>query len=366
MDRGRHGARSLVVKITFLLPMFLASPSGGFKVVYEYANRLQSRGHQVSVVHPRNIAPQKGLVESAKAVAWQGKLKLRHRPLVSWFPMNSEVDLQLVPDLRADFIPDADAVFATAYDTAHAVAKLPESKGRKFYLLQAYEDWNGPEESVRETWQLPMRKIVISRWLYRIAEEFGEAARTDYIPIGMNPDAFEITTPIESRLTPRIGMLAHPKENKGLRDGLAAIEMVRKEMPQLQAILFGTEPRESMPLPDFIEYEQRPSHLPALYNRCQVFLNPSWSEGWGLTSAEAMACGCALVSARNGGVDEFAVDEESALLAPIKSPAELAAQMLRLLQDRELRHRIARAGRERVRHFTWDRAVDAMEKVLNA
>jgi glycosyltransferase involved in cell wall biosynthesis len=347
--------------------MFLASPSGGFKVVYEYANRLQARGAQVAVVHPRNIAPQNNVLESAKALAWRGKLKFRHRPLVSWFPVHPDVDLQLVPDLRADFIPDADAVFATAYDTAHAVARLPESKGRKFYLLQAYEDWNGPEECVRETWRLPMHKIVISRWLYRIAEQLGEAARADYIPIGMDLGAFEIATPIEARQTPRVGMLAHPNENKGLRDGLAAIEIARKQIPQLQAILFGTEPRESMNLPEYVEYEQCPAQarLAALYNSCQVFLNPSWSEGWGLTSAEAMACGCALVSARNGGVDEFAMDEESALLVPIKSPDELAARMLRLLLDAELRHRIARAGRDRVRHFTWDRAVDAMEKVLN-
>ncbi len=43
------------MKVTFVLPMYLTSPSGGFKVVYEYANRLAALGHQIAIVHPRNI-----------------------------------------------------------------------------------------------------------------------------------------------------------------------------------------------------------------------------------------------------------------------------------------------------------------------
>jgi hypothetical protein len=45
----------LTMRITFILPMFLASPSGGFRIVYEYANRLQQRGHRVTLVHPRSL-----------------------------------------------------------------------------------------------------------------------------------------------------------------------------------------------------------------------------------------------------------------------------------------------------------------------
>jgi glycosyltransferase involved in cell wall biosynthesis len=77
-----------------------------------------------------------------------------------------------------------------------------------------------------------------------------------------------------------------------------------------------------------------------------------------------MACGCALVSAANGGVNEFAKNGRSALLAPVKAADELARQILRLLRDEKLRRRIARKGNEEVQHFTWDRAVDSLEKLL--
>ncbi|MGH8692819.1 MAG: glycosyltransferase family 4 protein, partial [Burkholderiales bacterium] len=258
-----------------------------------------------------------------------------------------------------------DVVIATAFDTAFPVSGYPANKGRKFYLIQSYEDWNGPPGRVRESWSLPLHKIVISKWLLRIAEEMGESARTDYIPIGMDFSQFNITTPVERRAAPRVGMLAHPNEIKGLKDGLAALEIVRGQRPDLQAVLFGTSPRADE-IPDWIEYEYRPAPegLQSLYNSCQVYLHPSRREGWGLTAAEAMACGCALVSAENGGVDEFATDGESALLAPVKSPALLARQVTRLLEDHSLRHRLAQQGSQQVRRFTWDRAVDSLERLL--
>lgn len=39
-------------KIIILLPCLAWSPVGGFKVVYEYANRLVAVGHEVTIVYP--------------------------------------------------------------------------------------------------------------------------------------------------------------------------------------------------------------------------------------------------------------------------------------------------------------------------
>lgn len=353
------------MRITFVLPMYLDNPSGGFKVVYEYANRLRRRGHQVSVVHPRNLEPQHAVKEQIKSLFWEPKLKLTHRPLIPWMDIHPEVKLLLVPDLREEFIPDGDAIFATAFQTAFWVNDYAERKGSKFYLIQSYEDWNGPGDRVRKSWFLPLHKVVISQWLMNTAIDYGEEGRTEYIPIGLDLAHFRITLPIENRKTPRVGMLAHPNENKGTRDGINALEKIRAEISDLQVVLFGTTER-SPELPEWVDYMRRPTpeQLVELYNSCQVFLNPSWIEGWGLPSAEAMACGCALVSAANGGVNEFAKNGRSALLAPVKAVDELARQTLRLLRDEKLRLRIARKGNEEVQRFTWDRAVKSLEKLL--
>ncbi len=353
------------MKVTFVLPMYLDSPSGGFKVVYEYASRLQERRHQVSVVHPRNIEPRNEVKDKVKSRLWSFRLRLKHRPLIPWINIHPEVRLVLVPDLREEFIPDGDVIFATAYETAFWVNSYGRRKGRGFYLIQSYENWRGPDDRVRQSWLLPLRKVVISQWLMNIARSYGEEDRTDYIPIGLDFSQFRITTPIDQRNTPRVGMLAHLNENKGTKDGISALEMVRAEVPGLQAALFGSHPRNAE-IPEWIEYVRQPSQeqLVDLYNSCQVFLNPSWVEGWGLTAAEAMACGCALVSTANGGVNEFAANGKSALLAPVKAPEELAKQLLRVLRDEKLRSRLAREGSKQISQFTWDRAVSSLEKLL--
>ena len=345
--------------------MYLNVPSGGFKVVYEYANRLNRRGHQVTIIHPRNIDAADGLAEQVKATLWQYKVQANNHPLIPWFKIDVEVGLDLVTDLREQFIPNGDAIFATAYETASPVFSYSSKKGRKFYLIQSYETWNGEELSVRASWKLPLHKIVISRHLLRQAGDLGESARTSYIPNGLDFSIFNLTTPIPDRASPRIGMLAHPNEAKGMKDGIQALQAVKERIPDLQAVLFGTEPRCG-DMPSWIEYVQRPSQqeLVWLYNSCRIFLNPSWTEGWGLPAAEAMACGCALVSADNGGVNEFAIDEENALIAPVKCPELLAEKIIRLFSDDVMRIKLATAGYQNIRKFTWDRAVDSLEQLL--
>ncbi len=350
------------MRITFVLPMYLDRPAGGFKVVYEYANRLQARGHRVTAVHPRNPDPQPGVEQKVKSFLWHYKIKWRDRVVAPWFA--GDHGMSLVSDLREQCIPDGDAIFATGYQTAFRVARYGPSKGRKFYLIQHHETWLGPEDEVNRTWALPLHKVVIARWLARLAREFGADGDVTYIPNGIDFSRFTLVTPIASRPR-RVAMLAHSFAWKGMADGLAALEMVRAQAPDLEAAMFGAHPRPPE-LPAWIEYVQQPApeDLLALYNSCAVFLHPSWSEGWPLPPAEAMACGCALVSAANPGVQDYAEHEVTALLAPVKRPAALAEQLLRAVSDDALRLRMADAGHRHIQQYTWKRAVDAIEALL--
>jgi len=354
--------------------MFLESPSGGFKVVYEYANRLQRRGHKVTLVHPRNISPSTGLIDLVKQHLWAPRLRWRHRgEPIPWFPLDRSVKVELVADLRERFIPDGEVIIATAFQTAAAVASCGRRKGQRFHLIQSFESWMGAEEAVRESWRLPLRKIVVSGWLEQIAREIGVEDQTTRIPIGLDFTHFRVTQPIEDRWPARIGMLAHPLPIKGTSDGFTALEIVRRQHPEIEAVVFGTEQpgwrlESGSSWPDWISYQQQPApaELVALYNSCQIFLHPSRLEGWGLPGAEAMACGCALVAARNQGIEEFAVDEVNALLAPVESPSILAEKVLRLLGDGPLRRRLAREGARHIQRFDWERSVTQFEELVSS
>jgi len=93
-------------------------------------------------------------------------------------------------------------------------------------------------------------------------------------------------------------------------------------------------------------------------------LCPSWREGFGLPSAEAMACKCALVTTDHGGSGDYAYHEKTALVSPPKNPEKLAENLIRLLENEELLRTIAQEGYEYITKFTWNKAVDKIEKLF--
>jgi len=360
------------MKITFVLPGYIEYPVGGVKIVYEYANRLAARGHKVHIVHPHQRQKARSFIEST--ISFLRRIKAKRRPF--WFPIRPDVQSLLVADYREKFVPAADIIFATAWDTAPHVHSYGSDKGEKFYLIQHYELWDGSKEEVDQTWRLPLKKIVIAKWLRfsspnviaksrsHLAITFGEEKRTFYIPNGLDFSHLKVVKLIENR-SPHIVMLYHLWAWKGSADGIRALEMVHERYPNCQITLFGV-PDRGDDIPTWITYIQKPSHeqLLDLYNNCSVFVHTSWTEGWGLTPAEAMACGCALVATDNEGVQDYARHQVNALIVEKKQPHAIAQGIIRYLEDEELRTHLAKQGNQDIQQFTWERAVFAMEKVI--
>src|ERR671916_220873 len=102
------------MRINILLPFFPKLPVGGFKVQYEYANRLAARGHAVTVVHPCTVEQPRGwkarLARASKRVADS----LADQSRVGWHALGEGVRLLSVPDLRERFLPAADVTVATS------------------------------------------------------------------------------------------------------------------------------------------------------------------------------------------------------------------------------------------------------------
>ena len=92
----------------------------------------------------------------------------------------------------------------------------------------------------------------------------------------------------------------------------------------------------------------------SLYRSADVFAFPSWAETFGIPLVEAMACGVPVVAADIEVNREVAAD--AAVYHAVSNPESLAAQLIRVLEDRELREQLATIGRQRSKQFTWDRA----------
>lgn len=351
------------MRVTFLLFAKVHAPIGGVKVVYEYANRLADRGHAVTVVHAVFLRKSDGALRRAARLLrfWLRRAGGRHTS-AAWFTLRPAVRQQWVRWPDAAVVPDGDVVVATAWASAEWVASYPPSRGRKAYLLQHLETWAGDPERVLATWKLPLRKIAVARWLVELAAARGEEAAL--IPNGLDFTAFGLDRPIAARAPDAVALLCHWRPYKGTRDALAALELARKSAA-LSVTMFGVKARPAW-VPPWVCYERNPAQarLREIYNEAAVFIAPSRHEGWGLPACEAMLCGCALVASDAEGHREFAIPETTALVFPAGDARAMAQALLRLVGDPPLRVRIAQAGNQHVRQFTWERAVTAFEDEL--
>lgn len=95
----------------------------------------------------------------------------------------------------------------------------------------------------------------------------------------------------------------------------------------------------------------REDQLPSLYSGAELFVYPSWYEGFGLPPLEAMACGTPVASSTGGSLPEILGDA-----AFYFDPADVEAlrhAIQQLLNNQDLRSRLVEKGLQRAGKFTW-------------
>lgn len=104
--------------------------------------------------------------------------------------------------------------------------------------------------------------------------------------------------------------------------------------------------------------------LPALFAAHDIYVFPSLYEPFSLTLIHALGEGIPTIASDAGGNTEIVVDGVTGLVYPRGDSNALADRIARLAREPELRHRLARAGKEAATRFTFDTMVDRMERVL--
>lgn len=197
------------------------------------------------------------------------------------------------------------------------------------------------------------------------------------------------------RETPSVGNLkrllfvGRVSPEKGVHDLIEAFLIVAKEWPEVQLDIAGpidTLPREfivgvsddpavthlaSFYDVDYGSYLRQmvPSHLAdrvnflggmpqsglvEYYQAADVLVNPSYSESFGMSLVEAMACEKPVVATRVGGMVDIVDEGRTGYLVDRGEPQALAEAILHLLPDEALRDEMGKAGRQVVlERFSW-------------
>ncbi|HQQ06818.1 MAG TPA: glycosyltransferase family 4 protein, partial [Candidatus Omnitrophota bacterium] len=212
------------MRITFLTPHI--GSSGGVRIIMGYAHRLAQKGHQVTVV-----CPMKSRLRS-----FFHNL-VRTKP--AWIDLSAR--LKFVAVLSEKYLPQADAIVATAWQTAGLVNTLPADRGKKFYLIQHYESlFHGNKAEVDATYRYPIRQIVVSTWLKEIMlKQFNSHAELIEDPVDL-----DVLYPTRSAFNKDkvIGLLSHPWEWKGTSERIECFKRAQKQIPGIKLIMFGAQP----------------------------------------------------------------------------------------------------------------------------
>lgn len=353
------------MRISFVLPH--AGTAGGIRVVAAYAERLQRRGHEVFVVS--TPFPSRGLRGTARTLA-QGRWPKRppeDAPYLDPLPIEHRVLESVRPVTDAD-MPDADAVVATWWETAFAVADLSPSKGTKFHFVQHHEVFEDqPKHIVAGCYYLPLHRITISAWLQEtLAERYGDHD-VDLVPNSVDTALFK-AKPRERGTPPTVGFIYSRTAFKDAPTALAALALMREAMPGVRILAFGHDaPAGGGALSKGAEFVPSPpkERIPELYAACDVFLMTSRSEGFSLPVLEAMACGTPVVATATGCGPEMLGDGEAGRVVPVGDAPAIAAAALEILsQPAPAWCAMSDAASARVRGYTWEDATTRFEAAL--
>ncbi len=165
---------------------------------------------------------------------------------------------------------------------------------------------------------------------------------------------------------------------KGLFTALEALAMVVPEFPGLRYSICGTGPLENELRTRIVELKLEPhvhlrgwldqAELRREYADAHAFLHPSEltgeqdQEGVPNSMLEAMATGLPVLATWHGGIPEAVEHEADGLLAPEKSPRQLAELLRRLLREPGLLPRLSQNAALSVRaNYGLRSAVEALE-----
>jgi phosphatidyl-myo-inositol dimannoside synthase len=235
--------------------------------------------------------------------------------------------------------------------------------------------------------------VAISEWTASRARELFDDARLDaaarlrVVPLGTDARRFRPDPAAAEQLRRDRGLpagrwlvtVARLVEYKGIDTVIELLARLAPDFPNLHYAVVGRGPHEAelRALAERHGVSGRvhlltdidDSQLAAAYSLGEIYVGLTREtaldvEGFGISFAEAAACGLPVVAARSGGIPDAVVDGETGILvAPDDGDAAVRA-VRQLLDQQETARRLGAAGRLRVeRHLNWERVVRDMRAI---
>jgi L-malate glycosyltransferase len=315
---------------------------GGVKIVFEQAEALQARGHQVMIV-------------------------TKDRPPL-WYDVS--VPLRQVEAFTPASLPESDFVIGTFWTTLRPI--IEAGKGRPVHLCQGYEGdyahYAERQAQIAEVYRFPLLTLTVHEPLTQLLwMRFRKKAHT--VGQGINLKLFTPQAGRERGDVLRVLVVGpYEVEWKGVREGLLALKALKEELPiqVVRVSQFPYHPEEAhLGVTDEYHRHLRADEMPDVYRSCDVMLAPSWTQdGFGLPALEAMACGVPVAMSDIPTFRGFAQGEDWTLFFAERDIPGMQRALRRLLQEGALRARVRERALDVAQRYTFARVAERIEQVL--
>lgn len=118
---------------------------------------------------------------------------------------------------------------------------------------------------------------------------------------------------------------------------------------------------------DTIKFLGRVTHEEriSLFQRAWLFVNPSFMEGWGITTIEANACGTPAIASDVPGLKDSIIHNQTGILVPYGNADLFAERIMMLLKQSVLRKKLSNQSVEWAQGFTWDASAAKFLTLMN-
>jgi glycosyltransferase involved in cell wall biosynthesis len=170
-----------------------------------------------------------------------------------------------------------------------------------------------------------------------------------------------------------IGRLEKRKNIKGI---IKSFEVAREELgyegklilagkpgygyQEIQDLIHRSSQKENILETGYIESSEKTT----LLKKADVFLFPSFCEGFGIPILEAQSFSTPVVTSNLGPMDEVA-GEDRILIDP-KNPSEIAQKVMEISNNPELRNSIIQKGRENVHKYSWKKCGQESAEIIKS
>jgi teichuronic acid biosynthesis glycosyltransferase TuaC len=323
----------------------------------------------IEVFHPRYLLlPRNLLLQYAGWTYYLGTKKLVNRLYREW-------GFKLIHAHTA--FPDGYA--AMLFSRIYRIPFVVTIHGRD--LQDIIKRGAGCRKAVLETLRKASAIVNVSRKLSMLCRSYaGESARITVVGNGIEvSDLYTGHSPLRDayqgqRIILSVGSL---KKTKGHDLTLHAFKALKVEFNDIRLLIIGggeekknlQELAYMLNIADSVEFIPPQPHSTVMeyMSICDLFVLPSWSEGFGIVYLEAMANGKPVIGVKGQGVEDFVTSGENGLLVEPSDVEGLAGAMSALLRDNEFAGRLGANARETVlTHYTWQDSARKIKDIYSS